>query len=316
MLSKLRSFIIGTRDGAKVAADEFATVEAAYAEAALEVEGLAGKKLALDMKPEAKQPGETREEHASRLWELQTERKALAGKIEGASAALKELSTKRTKLRNDREQAQRTATLAEGSQDGAEAIAAVKAAKVLVTDIEAKRTAATQHSEALATERSAIALQAHSGDDAARRRLDELHGEIGTQNSERASLDSALAEAQQRLKDAEAVLAGQDRAYRQSEAARISALLLEQSAIADTALAAAAAALHRRRDLATELRKTGIISSSMTNQLGSPMTMNRALAAAGLGDFARFDRGGHATPLADHDVKIVGRPTGSAQAAA
>lgn len=318
MLSKLKSFITGARDEAKAVGDDLATIEAAYAEVAAEVHALEAAKLGHDLtaaKVEQKQPGESHERYAKRLWELQTERKAIVGKIDAAAARLKELSIKRTKLRKDSEQVTRTATLAEGSSGGATAISALAAAKQVVADLEAKRTEAVRHSEALAAERSDIALRAHSGDDAARRRLDDLHGEIGRQSSELASLEAAVAEAVQRVSDAETAVSNQDRAYRQAEAGRIGAMLLEQSAIADKALAEAAAALHRRQELATELRKTGTVGSDVTNRMTGPLTINRALAAAGLGAFGRFDRGGSATPLADHDSKFIGTPVSPAKAA-
>jgi DNA repair exonuclease SbcCD ATPase subunit len=315
IIANLKSFITGTRDEAKAAVDELAVIEAAYAETASEIQGLNALKLGIDMKSDTKHPAETSEQYARRMWELQTERKAIIGKIDETAARLKELSTKRADLRKTSEEIARTAILAEGSSGGATAISALAAAKQVVTDLEAKRTDAVRHSEALAAERSEIALRAHSGDDAARRRLDELHGDIGRQSSELASLEAAVAEALQRVRDAEAAVASQDKAYRQAEAARISALLLDQSAAVDKALADAAAALHRRRELASELSKTGVVSSDITKRMTGPsLTINRALAAAGLGDFARFDRGGRATALVDNDG-FLGKPASPAVAA-
>jgi hypothetical protein len=85
----------------------------------------------------------------------------------------------------------------------------VEKAAGVVAALEAKRTRLIAHGVEIGDERANVALAAHTGDTAARKRLDEINAEVAVHASELASLDAALRAAGERLKKA-----------RQAEAAR------------------------------------------------------------------------------------------------
>lgn len=198
------------------------------------------------------------------------------------------------------------------------AVAALDQAKAVVETMAAKQEAANRHSENLAAERARVALAAHTGDEAARKRLDEINAEISVHGSEVASIAAAIAQARENVKAAEDSIAAEKRTQQQADAKRISGLILAESERFDRAAAEMADALHRRQGLHLELAKTGVIASAQHNQLRRPMAVNRALARAGVAEFGEIDRGGSsalAVSLADHDAGILGRPDSPAKAA-
>jgi hypothetical protein len=74
----------------------------------------------------------------------------------------------------------------------AEAQAAVEQAESVVAKLEAKRAACVKRGTELADERAATALEAHTGNAKAAKRLGEIHTALATQSSELASFDAAL----------------------------------------------------------------------------------------------------------------------------
>jgi hypothetical protein len=89
----------------------------------------------------------------------------------------------------------------------ATAEAAVTSAQAVVTDLEAKRAAAVKHGTELADERANVALAAHTGDEKAAKRLQEIHQAIAMHGSELASLDAALRAAGTKVEVAQAAVA-------------------------------------------------------------------------------------------------------------
>ncbi|CDX30863.1 hypothetical protein MPLA_140351 [Mesorhizobium sp. ORS 3359] len=200
-----------------------------------------------------------------------------------------------------------------------EAAEALQAAKRVVETIAAKQEAANRHSENLAGERARVALAAHTGDVDARARLDAINVEITTHGSEVASLAAAIAEARQNVQAAEDRVAEQDLARRKQKAREISDEIIAEARKVDIALAEAVIALGRRDALRVALVKTGTMRPEISNQLSGKLTINRALAAAGLRAFAEFDSaagsGSARSTLAQHDVAILGTPTKTSAAA-
>jgi multidrug resistance efflux pump len=78
-----------------------------------------------------------------------------------------------------------------------------QAEKTLVA-LRSKRDAVVAHGVGLGEERGKISFAAHTGDAAARKRLDKLNAEIALHDSELRSLDAAIAEATERVKQAQA----------------------------------------------------------------------------------------------------------------
>jgi hypothetical protein len=90
----------------------------------------------------------------------------------------------------------------------AAAEAAVAQAQSVVADLEAKRADAIRRGVDLADERSNIAFQAHTTNDAAAaKRLQEIHQQIAVHGSELASLDAAIRAASAKVEAAQAALA-------------------------------------------------------------------------------------------------------------
>jgi hypothetical protein len=89
-------------------------------------------------------------------------------------------------------------------------------AESTIRDLEAKRAAAVKRGVELADERAAVALDAHTGNKAARKRLDEINAALAVHSSELASLDAALKAAGERLEEARAA----ERAVAEREAAK------------------------------------------------------------------------------------------------
>jgi hypothetical protein len=94
---------------------------------------------------------------------------------------------------------------AEKAVSTAEAV--VTQAQSVVADLEAKRGDALRHGTELADGRANVALAAHTGDDKAAKRLEEIHAAIVRHGSELASLDAALRAAAQKVEVAQAALA-------------------------------------------------------------------------------------------------------------
>jgi hypothetical protein len=99
---------------------------------------------------------------------------------------------------NDLQRAEKAVTAAEAS---------VTSAQAIVADLEAKRAACVQRGTELADERASVALAAHTGDEQAAKRLQEIHQAIAVHGSELASLDAALRAAGTKVEAAQAAVA-------------------------------------------------------------------------------------------------------------
>jgi multidrug resistance efflux pump len=84
--------------------------------------------------------------------------------------------------------------------------AAVSKAQETVVDLEKKRAASVQRDAELADDRANVALAAHTGDDKAAKRLQEIHQAIAVHGSELASIDAAIRVAGTKIKAAQAVV--------------------------------------------------------------------------------------------------------------
>jgi hypothetical protein len=84
---------------------------------------------------------------------------------------------------------------------------AIVAAQAVVSDLEVKRTACVALGTELADERANVALAAHTGDEQAAKRLQEIHQAIAVHGSELASLDAALRAAATKVEAAQAAVA-------------------------------------------------------------------------------------------------------------
>jgi GNAT superfamily N-acetyltransferase len=78
----------------------------------------------------------------------------------------------------------------------------IERAEKTLHDLRAKREAAVAHGHSLGEERTKLAFGAHTGDQAARKRLDKINVEAALHDSELRSLDSAIAEATARVERA------------------------------------------------------------------------------------------------------------------
>jgi hypothetical protein len=81
----------------------------------------------------------------------------------------------------------------------------------VISDLEAKRAAAVKHGTDLADERANVALAAHTGDDKAAKRLEEIHAAIVRHGSELASLDAAIRAAGTKVDAAQRAAAAEKR---------------------------------------------------------------------------------------------------------
>src|SRR5262249_25636972 len=83
----------------------------------------------------------------------------------------------------------------------------VEKAETVIADLEAKRAACVKRGTELADERAAVALDAHTGNVKARKRLDEINAANAAHGRELASLGAAIKAAGESLKKAEAAAA-------------------------------------------------------------------------------------------------------------
>jgi len=80
----------------------------------------------------------------------------------------------------------------------------VQKSEAVIADLETKRAACVKRGTELADERAGVALDAHTGNAKARKRLDEINAAIAAHGSELASFDAAIAVAQRNVESAKA----------------------------------------------------------------------------------------------------------------
>jgi hypothetical protein len=93
--------------------------------------------------------------------------------------------------------------LKHAEQKVAQAEAGVAAAQAIVADLESKRVACVERGRELADERSSVAYDAHTGNQQAAARLEEIHQAITLHSSELLSVDSALRVAATKIETAQ-----------------------------------------------------------------------------------------------------------------
>jgi hypothetical protein len=79
----------------------------------------------------------------------------------------------------------------------------VQKAEQIISELKAKRNEIIELEFSLSKERQSIAFEAHTGDEKARRRLDQINRTAAQHGSELESLDAAIAEAENRWKQAQ-----------------------------------------------------------------------------------------------------------------
>jgi hypothetical protein len=134
----------------------------------------------------------------------------------------------------------------------------VTTAEGTLATLRQKREALVAHGHELGEERGKLAFAAHTGDQAARKKLDTINREMALQDSELRSLGAAIAEAQQRV--AVAVASARSAADRQraEEARKVVGELGECFAYVDKHLAAAADGLIAVERGFAQLRERGL----------------------------------------------------------
>src|SRR6516162_2921820 len=93
-------------------------------------------------------------------------------------------------------------------------------AETTIRELERKREACVVRGTELADERAAVALDAHTGNAKAAKRLAEIHSAIATHGSELTSIDAAIAVAQRNVESAKAAEAAAEQ-KRIAEQARL-----------------------------------------------------------------------------------------------
>jgi hypothetical protein len=150
----------------------------------------------------------------------------------------------------------------------------VESAERTLSELQAKREQLVADGHKLVEERGKIAFQAHVGDKAARRRLDEVNRSVATHESELASLEAAIAEAARRVQQAKRdEVSAADRAKAQA-AHKLVGELSDAAVYLDKHLEAAAKALIAIERGVTELHDLGFTSPSHTQlRLGVAQTI-------------------------------------------
>jgi hypothetical protein len=133
----------------------------------------------------------------------------------------------------------------------------VERAAQVISDLEQKRAKCVQDGTALADERASVALAAHTGDDKAAKRLEEIHKAIVVHGSELASLDAALKAAGDRLSAAKAAEARAEAHRRELEWRKEAAALREDFETLDEAAVDLAEAAVNARDRLIRTRQLG-----------------------------------------------------------
>jgi DNA repair exonuclease SbcCD ATPase subunit len=138
-----------------------------------------------------------------------------------------------------------------------EATAAVEQAQDVIAKLERKRAACVRRGTEWADERAATALEAHTGNKAARQRLDEINTALATHASELASFDAALVRAGEQLAAAQAAKAREQDCEQACEQRSAFSRLARAGVAADEALAALVEASHEIHEAMDALHAAG-----------------------------------------------------------
>jgi hypothetical protein len=133
----------------------------------------------------------------------------------------------------------------------------IKQANHVLNNLRQKREMLVVRGHSLGEEQSKIAFSAHTGDQAARKRLDKLNAEVALHDSELRSLDSAIAEGTARVERARQAEEHAAAAARAAEARKLVSELAECFPYLDRKLAEAANALIAIHDGIVKLHQAG-----------------------------------------------------------
>jgi hypothetical protein len=133
----------------------------------------------------------------------------------------------------------------------------IAAAQATLVELQSKRDALVARGVELAEQRQQIAFAAHTGDQAARKKLDGINRESGMQASELESLDAAIAEATKRVVAAERVVAIQAERAAALDLRKVADELHAAGADAGFALEAFVLAADRLHEVADKLSASG-----------------------------------------------------------
>src|SRR5262249_9845936 len=134
----------------------------------------------------------------------------------------------------------------------------VKKCEATIGDLEHKRAACTKRGTELADERAAVALDAHTGNAKAAKRLAEIHSAIAMHGSELASLDAAIKAAGERLRQAQEAEARAEERRIALEIRKLAKELKEAGRIADEGLAMFADATNAMHHIVCRLNALGL----------------------------------------------------------
>ena len=138
----------------------------------------------------------------------------------------------------------------------------VEKCETTIRDLEAKRAACVKRGTELADERAAVALDAHTGNAKARKRLDEINAAIAAHGSELASFDAAIKAASERLQQAQNAEAKAEQRRVALEIRKLAKELKEAGRIADEGLAMFADATSAMHHIVCQLSTFGLSNPS------------------------------------------------------
>src|SRR5262249_43518711 len=134
----------------------------------------------------------------------------------------------------------------------------VQKSEAVIADLETKRAACVKRGTELADERAAVALDAHTGNAKARKRLDEINAGIAAYGSELASFDAAIKAAGERLQQAQNAEAKAEERRIALEIRKLAKELKEAGKLADEGLAMFADATNAMHDTVCRLNALGL----------------------------------------------------------
>lgn len=159
-----------------------------------------------------------------------------------------------------------------------------------------KMTGAAERADTLAADRAAVALEAHTGDAVAAKRLERLGADVASANRELSELEAALTGASDRLAEAEAADAAAASAERQARREALLAARAENARAAETLIESLGGTLAEMRAQAEQIMgmTAGRDMAETLKPIKTDQRLHLAMARAG---FTWRDRQGAAHPL-------------------
>jgi hypothetical protein len=139
----------------------------------------------------------------------------------------------------------------------------VEKCEATIRDLERKREACVKRGTELNDERAAVALDAHTGDAKAAKRLAAIHTAIATHGSELASIDAAIKAATERLRQAQVIEAREQDKVSAEALREVVSRLGERMRKADKYFAAAIGELNAAH---AELEQVHVLGSAFPTQ--------------------------------------------------